>query len=311
MRFASRLRLVGVSGFPEGFVGSWPPSCFFRRASIHGVWILFSVKARKTPSVCVRRVVEKGRLICCCCCCCSRRNQQELSRLAILTCRMRKSHCSSCPSYSCYQGRHGAPARGSSFSRVPLFPADINPLRHQPFIFLDQSCPFRQDTMPAHIDLGQLRLSYPSTGLDLALTSNAFLSTLSSLSAIENLPFASLESGRVWLSANTNVQLLLRITWPALSSSQETNLLKRRLLSALRDAAVSTTFENSIINLSNPASMQLITSIDIDLALEPASSAAVIDCRPFPLSRYDLRCCYLPAFPFFNFHEQKGSGSSS
>ena len=83
MRFALRSRSFGVSGFPEGLVGSWPSSCFFRRASIQGVWILFSVKARKTPSVCFRNVVEKGRLLCCC----RRRKQVEVNRFAILTCQ--------------------------------------------------------------------------------------------------------------------------------------------------------------------------------------------------------------------------------
>jgi hypothetical protein len=41
----------GVSGLPEAFVGSVPSSLCFLRASIQGVRTLFSVKARKTPSV--------------------------------------------------------------------------------------------------------------------------------------------------------------------------------------------------------------------------------------------------------------------
>lgn len=44
-------RSVGVSGVPDAFVGSLPSCCFCFRASTHGVRTLFSVRARKTPSV--------------------------------------------------------------------------------------------------------------------------------------------------------------------------------------------------------------------------------------------------------------------
>ena len=49
-------RSEGVSGIPDALEGSLPSCCFFVRASIHGVRTLFSVKARRTPSV--ERVAE-------------------------------------------------------------------------------------------------------------------------------------------------------------------------------------------------------------------------------------------------------------
>lgn len=99
--------------------------------------------------------------------------------------------------------------------------------------------------MSTHLHLGSLRLSSPSTGLDLALTSDAHISTLAR--PCSDAPsITDIESGHVWLAPNTNVKLLLDITWPSSASSHCFNSLRRRLLTALRHAAVSTTFIRSV-----------------------------------------------------------------
>jgi hypothetical protein len=93
--------------------------------------------------------------------------------------------------------------------------------------------------MSAHLHLGNLRLSCPSTGLDLAVTSNASISTLAQCSS-ERPSLANIEAGRVWLAPNTTVQLILAITWPSPASSHRSDAFRKCLLTALQRAAVST-----------------------------------------------------------------------
>jgi hypothetical protein len=121
--------------------------------------------------------------------------------------------------------------------------------------------------MSAHIHLGNLRLSCPSTGLDLALTSNASISTLAQECSFDTPSSTDIESGRVWLAPTTNVKLLLAITWPSSTSGQHTNLSKC-LLAALRHAAVSTT---SLHYASIP-----LTSRDT-LAMEPIEPSIFLE----------------------------------
>jgi hypothetical protein len=96
--------------------------------------------------------------------------------------------------------------------------------------------------MSAHIDLGNLRLSCPSTRLDLVLTSNASFSTLARRSFQDTLSATNIESACVWIAPATNVHLLLNITWSSFASGQYIDILKHRLLTALRHAAVSALF---------------------------------------------------------------------
>ena len=92
--------------------------------------------------------------------------------------------------------------------------------------------------MSTPLDLGSLRLSCPSTGLDLTLTSNASISTLAH-SCFSNTPsLTDMESGRIWLAPTTNLQLLLAITHPSLIS----HALRQCLITALRHAEVSIVF---------------------------------------------------------------------
>lgn len=98
--------------------------------------------------------------------------------------------------------------------------------------------------MSAHLHLGNLRLSCPSTGLDLALTSNASISTLAQSYSSDTPSLTNIESGRVWLAPNTSVQLILAVTWPFSTCNQNFDALKRCLLTALQNAAVSTTLSD-------------------------------------------------------------------
>jgi hypothetical protein len=95
--------------------------------------------------------------------------------------------------------------------------------------------------MSAPIRLGSLRLSCPSTGLDLALTSNASISTLAQSCSSDIPSLTDIESGRTWLAPTANVKLSLAITWPSSTSSQSSNALRQSLFTALRQAEVSTT----------------------------------------------------------------------
>jgi len=89
------------------------------------------------------------------------------------------------------------------------------------------------------ISLGSLRLSCPSSGLDLALTSNAHISTLARPCS-DTPSITDIESGRVWLAPNTNVKLLLAVTWPSITLNQCSDALRKCLITALQNAAVST-----------------------------------------------------------------------
>jgi hypothetical protein len=95
--------------------------------------------------------------------------------------------------------------------------------------------------MSVPIHLGSLRLSCPSTGLGLALTSNASISTLAQSCSSEIPSVTDFAFGRVWLAPTTNVKLLLTLIWPSYTSDQQNNAIRKCLLTALRRAAVSTT----------------------------------------------------------------------
>ncbi|KAI5269969.1 hypothetical protein E4T47_06585 [Aureobasidium subglaciale] len=90
--------------------------------------------------------------------------------------------------------------------------------------------------MPTNLDLGNLRLSSPSTGLDLALTSSASISTLAACSFLDTPSITNVESGRVWVAPATNVQLLLDFVWLSIPSSYD--ILQQRLVNTLRHAAL-------------------------------------------------------------------------
>ncbi|KER00539.1 hypothetical protein AUEXF2481DRAFT_34760 [Aureobasidium subglaciale EXF-2481] len=90
--------------------------------------------------------------------------------------------------------------------------------------------------MPTNLDLGSLRLSSPSTGLDLALTSGASISTLAACSFLDTPSITNIESGRVWVAPATSVQLLLDFVWLFVPSSYD--ILEQRLVNTLRRAAL-------------------------------------------------------------------------
>ncbi|KAI4849507.1 hypothetical protein E4T44_03231 [Aureobasidium sp. EXF-8845] len=92
--------------------------------------------------------------------------------------------------------------------------------------------------MSVSIHLGSLRLSCPSTGLDLALTSNASISTLSQSCSFNTPSITDIQSGLVWLAPTTNVKLLLAVIWPSSTSDEQNNAVRRCLLIALRRAAL-------------------------------------------------------------------------
>lgn len=137
--------------------------------------------------------------------------------------------------------------------------------------------------MPAHLDLGSLRLSCPSTDLDLALTSSISISTLSHSCSLNTPSITDIESGRIWLSPATNVQCHVHVTWPSNTSAQQIMLLNQCLVTAIRHAAVSLyiSHSNSIqaINLTT-----LLT--DILLAMVPIESSAVTDRQACTISKH-------------------------
>lgn len=121
--------------------------------------------------------------------------------------------------------------------------------------------------MSVHISLGSLRLSSPSTGLDLALTSNADISTLAR--PCSDAPsITDIETGRVWLAPSANVRLLLALTWPSSISTQGSNALRQYLLTTLRRAPVSTT---SIRSMNKE-----LTSLSTT-AVEPVKSSTFLN----------------------------------
>lgn len=93
--------------------------------------------------------------------------------------------------------------------------------------------------MPVHLDLGSLRLSCPSTILDLALTSKASISTLSPSCSLNTPSLTDIEAGRIWLSPATNLRSHVHVTWPSDISAQQIILLNQCLVTAIRHAAVS------------------------------------------------------------------------
>ncbi|KAG9537785.1 hypothetical protein KCU79_g20516, partial [Aureobasidium melanogenum] len=92
--------------------------------------------------------------------------------------------------------------------------------------------------MPVHLDLGSLRLSCPSTGLDLALTSKASISTLFQSCSLNTPSLTDIESGCIWLSPATNLRSHVHVTWPSNTSAQQIILLNQCLVTAIRRAAL-------------------------------------------------------------------------
>ncbi|THY80068.1 hypothetical protein D6C93_10057 [Aureobasidium pullulans] len=111
--------------------------------------------------------------------------------------------------------------------------------------------------MSAHIDLGNLRLSCPSTRLDLVLTSNASFSTLAHRSFQDTLSATNIESARVWIAPATNVHLLLNITWPSFA-------IVFLLLSVMQQSVP--------FSLTHPSSTKLWTQLNLQpsLSVEPS-----------------------------------------
>lgn len=126
--------------------------------------------------------------------------------------------------------------------------------------------------MSIRLHLGSLRLSCPSTGLDLALTSNVSISTLSRSCSFDSPLITDIEVGRVWVAPATNVQLHVIVAWPNSISRQQIDALEKCLLTALRHAAVSlhvTHFKN--IQVTSMATLLA----DIPLDMEPIEPSAV------------------------------------
>ncbi|KAK6007682.1 hypothetical protein QM012_004496 [Aureobasidium pullulans] len=93
--------------------------------------------------------------------------------------------------------------------------------------------------MSVQLDLGSLRLSCPSIGLDLALTSSASISTLLHSCSLNTPSVANIESGRLWVAPAANVKLHVIVTWPSSLSKQRVIKLNQYLVTALQHAAVS------------------------------------------------------------------------
>jgi hypothetical protein len=147
--------------------------------------------------------------------------------------------------------------------------------------------------MSAHIHLGSLRLSCPSIGLDLALTSNASISTLAQSYSSDAPSLTDIESGRIWLASTTNSKLSLAITWPSSTSNQHSNALRACLLPALRHAAVSTTsFYSATIEL---------TSLNIS-AMEPIEPSIFPYCGAFPVLKHMSPCHIIYSCVFSHAH---------
>jgi len=137
--------------------------------------------------------------------------------------------------------------------------------------------------MPAHLDLGSLRLSCPSTGLDLALTSKTSISTLSHSCSLNTPSLTDIESGRVWVSPATNVESHVHVTWPSNMCAQQIILLNQCLVTAIRHAAVS-------LYISHSRSIQVtnlvIVIADLFLAMEPIEPSTLTYCQAFTMSKH-------------------------
>jgi hypothetical protein len=135
--------------------------------------------------------------------------------------------------------------------------------------------------MSVPIHLGSLRLSCPSTGLDLALTSNASISTLAQSCSSDTPSITDIGSGRIWLAPTTNVRLLLTVIWPSSTSDEQNSAVRKCLLTALRRAAVSTTSHQS-------ARIELTNHDEPDM--EPVGPSTVPDRRAFAMSKHVFSC---------------------
>jgi hypothetical protein len=155
--------------------------------------------------------------------------------------------------------------------------------------------------MSAPIRLGSLRLSCPSTGLDLALTNNASISTLAQSYSSDAPSLTDIESGRIWLAPTTNAKLSLAITWPSSTSNQHSNALRACLLTALRHAAVSTTSLYS-------ATIEL-TSLNIP-AMEPIKPSIFSYCGAFAVLKHMFPCHIIDSCVFAHTHQETAHSSS-
>ncbi|KAI4720980.1 hypothetical protein E4T48_02739 [Aureobasidium sp. EXF-10727] len=127
--------------------------------------------------------------------------------------------------------------------------------------------------MSAHIDLGNLRLTCPATGPDLSLTSNASISTLAQSCNAPSL--TDIESGRIWLSPATSVQLLVTITWPSSVPNQQLVPLKQCLLTALQHAALWNQLNlrpSLTVESSQDSSTSLLLSVSLTTAPLPVTN---------------------------------------
>lgn len=161
--------------------------------------------------------------------------------------------------------------------------------------------------MSTHLDLGSLRLSCPSTGLDLALTSKTSISTLSQSCSNNTPSITDIESGRIWLSPATNVQSQVHVTWPSNMSAQQIILLNQYLVTAIRHAAVSlyTSHSNSIQMINLPA---LVT--DMLLAMDPIEPSALTYYQACTVSKHLSSSCILDCCTVVC-HQQENIDSSS
>jgi hypothetical protein len=155
--------------------------------------------------------------------------------------------------------------------------------------------------MPVPIHLGSLRLLSLSTGLDLALTSNASISTLAQSYSFDTPSITDIESGRVWLAPTTNVKLLLTVVWPSFTSDRQNNALRRSLLTALHRAAVSTTSRQS-------ASIQLTNLYEP--VMEPVEPSTLLDCRAFAMSKHMFPCHIIDSCILAYAQEETANSSS-
>lgn len=155
--------------------------------------------------------------------------------------------------------------------------------------------------MSVPIHLGGLRLSSPSTGLDLALTSNASISTLAKSSSSGTSSITDIESGRIWLAPATNVQLLLTVVWPYSTSDEQNIAVRKCLLNALRRAAVSTTSRQS-------ASIKL-TSL-CEPVMEPIRPSILLDHRAFAMLKHMFSCHIIDSCVLAHAQEETANSSS-
>ncbi|KAI4728037.1 hypothetical protein E4T49_04151 [Aureobasidium sp. EXF-10728] len=127
--------------------------------------------------------------------------------------------------------------------------------------------------MSSRIDLGNLRLTCPATGLDLTLTSNASISTLAQSCNTPSL--TDIESGRIWLSPATSVQLLVTINWPSSVNKQHLVSLKQCLPTALQHAALWNQLNlrpSLTVESSQTSSTSLLLSVSLTTAPLPVTN---------------------------------------